>query len=391
MPRVMPPAWSPVALRTLGSAVAGLARPGRAGADLAARLSATFGATTVTGTDCGTTALRLALAAARSGNRAAVALPAWGCFDLATAADGAGAPVRLYDIDPATLGPDWPSLERAIAGGVAAVVVVHPFGLAVDVERARTLARAGGAVLIEDAAQGAGASLQGRLVGSFGDWSVLSFGRGKGLTGGGGGALLARGPVAERPVDAPAEGSLGVKSLLLLAAMVVASRPAVYGVLASLPFLGLGETPYHPPHPPAGLPGPSAAAVLDTLTRLDRAGEERRALAERLAARARALVSGSVPEVLAGSRPSYLRLPVVLPEGRSAGPAAARLGIMPGYPKALVDLEGFVARVENRADDFPGARQLARRLVTLPTHRWVGRGDELALEHWLEHTLGVTR
>ena len=81
----------------------------------------------------------------------------------------------------------------------------------------------------------------------------------------------------------------------------------------------------------------------------------------------------------------------MLPEGRSAGPAAARLGIMPGYPKALVDLEGFVARVENRAEDFPGARQLARRLVTLPTHRWVGRGDELALEHWLEHTLGVTR
>ena len=55
----------------------------------------------------------------------------------------------------------------------------------------RALAAMGGdADAAEDAAQEAGATLHGRRLGSFGDLSVLSFGRGKGVTGGGGGALL---------------------------------------------------------------------------------------------------------------------------------------------------------------------------------------------------------
>ncbi|MGH7657720.1 MAG: hypothetical protein ACREL6_05755, partial [Gemmatimonadales bacterium] len=69
--------------------------------------------------DSGTSALALAIAACGSGAPAIgasrdfradapsrVALPAWGCYDLATAADMAGATVRLYDLDPGTLGPD---------------------------------------------------------------------------------------------------------------------------------------------------------------------------------------------------------------------------------------------------------------------------------------------
>ena len=48
-----------------------------------------------------------------------------------------------------------------------------------------------GLAVVEDAAQGLGATWRGRPLGSFGDVSVLSFGRGKGWTGGVGGALLA--------------------------------------------------------------------------------------------------------------------------------------------------------------------------------------------------------
>ena len=70
-------------------------------------------------------------------------------------------------------------------------MVVHLYGVPADPEPVRAALAGAGAVLIEDAAQGAGASLRGRPLGGFGDLSVLSFGRGKGNTAGRGGALLA--------------------------------------------------------------------------------------------------------------------------------------------------------------------------------------------------------
>ncbi|HXE57205.1 MAG TPA: hypothetical protein VNK43_04330, partial [Gemmatimonadales bacterium] len=74
-------------------------------------------------TDSGTTALALALGAvSRAAGGAPVALPAYGCYDLATAADAADVRVVLYDLDPLTLGPEWGSLERVVAAGVAGVV-----------------------------------------------------------------------------------------------------------------------------------------------------------------------------------------------------------------------------------------------------------------------------
>src|SRR4029434_8607789 len=111
---------------------------------------------------------------------------AYCCYDLATAADGAGADVLLYDLHPLTLGPDWRSFERTLARGATAAVVAHLYGHPVDLRQAQALADSAGSILIEDAAQGVGARYDGRPLGSFGGMSLLSFGRGKGLTGGGG-------------------------------------------------------------------------------------------------------------------------------------------------------------------------------------------------------------
>lgn len=62
-------------------------------------------------------------------------------------------------------------------------VVVHPYGLPMDLVETRRLAEAGGAVVIEDAAQAVCVTVEGRPAGSIGAFGVLSFGRGKGLTG----------------------------------------------------------------------------------------------------------------------------------------------------------------------------------------------------------------
>jgi dTDP-4-amino-4,6-dideoxygalactose transaminase len=337
--------------------------------------------------DSGTTALALAfrLAAARRPGQPML-LPAWGCYDLATAADAADVPVLLYDLDPATLGPEWDSLERALRAEPAAVVAAHFYGLPVDLARISELIGATGPVLIEDAAQGAGGWVGGRRLGAIGALSVLSFGRGKGMTGGKGGALLANDPAWASQVGRfsfPARRGSASEAVALVAQWAL-TRPSLYGLPARMPWLGLGETVYHPPHS-AGPLTALAAGTLDVTIRLtDQEADQRRAhadwLIESLGASA---IRPCAPP--AGSRPGWLRLPLRL--GGLADPAPAdrlvrSLGIYPGYPLSLADLAGFAPRLVAPKEPVPGARELARRLVTLPTHGAVTQRDLERLRAW---------
>src|SRR5690625_7841010 len=81
-------------------------------------------------TGSGTDALQRAIVCAcqRIGRGAVAAIPAYGCYDIATAAIGAEVRFFLYDIDPVTLGPDLDSLGSAIAAGASAVVVAPLYG-----------------------------------------------------------------------------------------------------------------------------------------------------------------------------------------------------------------------------------------------------------------------
>jgi hypothetical protein len=361
-------------------------------AAVAAALAPTYDAADVLLTDSGTGALSLAIRGCLARQPgAAVALPAYGCYDLATAADGAGAPVVLYDLVPETLAPDPESLRRALEYHVGAVVVVHLFGVPADPEPVRAAAARVGAWVIEDAAQGAGANLRGRRLGCFGDLSVLSFGRGKGNTAGRGGALLAHGEAAAAVVDRARSECLpslrGVRELIQLKAQWLLGRPSLYALPASLPFLGLGETVYHPPAPPRALSAVAARTLAVTWGLGDGEARVRRANAARFLLRAGKGLSPIA--VSKGAEAGYVRLPFVAsPEVRSAaGAAEARaLGVMPGYPGVLGDLPGFTNRIRNAEGVFFGARRLAQRLVTLPTHGLLGPSDLPRLEAWLART-----
>ena len=131
-------------------------------------------------TDSGTSALVLALRMLLPKN-GVVALPGYGCVDITSAVQYAGVKARLYDIDPRTLSPDLDSLQRAIQRGVDAVLVAHYYGYPADMAGVRALTSRAGIPVLEDAAQAASGSLDGQPLGSLGDVSILSFGRGKGL------------------------------------------------------------------------------------------------------------------------------------------------------------------------------------------------------------------
>ncbi len=391
--RRLPPVHSPLSAAALlagWNASQTAAAAGRARAEVERWIATRFSPDALLLTDSGTSALTAALTLAMpAGGR--VALPAWGCYDLATACDGAGVEVLLYDLDPATLAPDWSSLRTALRGGASAVVTVHFYGLPVPVAEVTALAREHDAVVIEDAAQGAGASVGGRPCGALGPGlGVLSFGRGKGVTGGRGGALLGfdatfRNLIAEQSArlgDPPSGRGELPKSLV----QMLLARPSLYVIPSALPFLKLGETLYHPPHPVAPLSRSAAGLLAVTMQLADSESERRRRHAARLAAVVETVPGLQAVTPLAGSIPGYLRLPVrgaVMGPRLVHDPIARGLGIMPGYPGTLADLPGFAARIRNSGVSLPGARELAARLGTMPTHGLLDDRDLARLQDWL--------
>jgi perosamine synthetase len=385
------PAHSPISLRgVLAGLAGGVHEPVGLREDMARLLCEVFGARRALLVGSGTTALRLALAGTRAIiSRRPVALPAYSCYDIASAAEGADVDVLLYDIDRATLAPDARSLARALEGSPAAVVAAPLYGYPVDMERLAELAADAGSLLIEDAAQGSGGRLRGRTLGSFGSLGILSFGRGKGMTAGAGGALLAHDESGERVLNwAAAQLSpppAGLRDAALLGMQWALGRPAWYWIPASLPFLRLGETVYHPPRIPSAMSSAATGALAVALSARDSEVVLRRATAERLLSVARGSRRVHAIEPVSGGEPGYLRLPLRL-AGSTLTDALrdlARYGVAPGYPMPLARLEPFARRIANHHDVFEGAETLARTLVTFPTHRYVASADLAALEGWL--------
>jgi dTDP-4-amino-4,6-dideoxygalactose transaminase len=162
----------------------------------------------------------------------------------------------------------------------------------------------------------------------------------------------------------------------------------MYAVPAALPFLRMGQTVYRTPHAPRGLAASSCGVLPVTEALADRELPMRHRNAERLMLALRGNARGGLEtiHVQPGARPSYLRLPVVASlalRQRASGRNVARLGIAPSYPRALCDLPGFASRCGNAGETFSGARELAARLCTLPTHGRLSEGDLAELESWI--------
>jgi dTDP-4-amino-4,6-dideoxygalactose transaminase len=341
--------------------------------------------------DSGTSALRLALVAAAAGReRRPALLPAWACYDVLTAALGAGTPVAFYDVDPSTLQPVRGSFEQALRLEPCAVVLVHAFGIPVAVPLWADLARRAGALVVEDAAQAWGAEYEGRPAGAWGDAAIFSFGRGKGITGGRGGMLAFRHEDRFDAVSRALRGARrprGLHDIFIAASQWVFNRPGLYAVPAHAPGLRLGQTKFRPPAEP-GLPScASLAMVASAWNAAVRETARRRATTARLSellASATDRVRAITPDSAAA--PSWLRYPVLVEGGRRDALRAAgeHLGIAASYPRALPDLaRGTNCPVHDSRDTFEGARQLASCLLTLPTHRWVVKRDLMHLAEWV--------
>ena len=170
-----------------------------------ARVAGTPDATVVTS---GTAALHTAYAAIGVGAGDEVVTTPMTFAATATTAMAEGATIVFADIQEDTGNIDPEAVAAAMTDRTRVVAAVDYGGHPVDAERLATIAHAGGALLLEDAAHSISSLLDGRPVGSLADVTTFSFFPTKNLTSGEGGAVAS--PDAELVARARRFRTIGI-------------------------------------------------------------------------------------------------------------------------------------------------------------------------------------
>jgi dTDP-4-amino-4,6-dideoxygalactose transaminase len=381
----VPPAGHPIGLSHLFRAF--LDSTSRDGAQFRDALREYLGVKHCFLVSSGTAALYLILKAVSEGSdRDEVIIPAYCCPSLVAAAAKVGLKVRLCDVCTSSLGLDLKYLQHLLNRRTLCVVAVHLFGIRDDIDSISELAAQQGVAVIEDSAQALWTPNDYGESVRKGDIGLHSFGRGKPLTLLGGGAIVTDrsdfGSRVEKCLTELSEATILGRAISVLqpALYSLFIHPSLYWFPNSIRSLRLGETylvddfgvrsisRYH-----ASL-GKLLISMNDPFNR-DRL-EKSRFLIERLT-RGRADSVFSIPSL--GTPVPYLRLPVVFasPELREAvlnRLISERIGATRMYGLPLSEIPGVAQHLSGEAE-YPNARYIAPRLLTLPTNPLMTQRD----------------
>ena len=315
-----------------------------------------------------------------------VVIPGYTCFSVPASIERAGLRVRVCDINPQTLDYDAARLADFDFSRVLAVVSANLYGMPNDLDAIEAAARRHGVYMVDDAAQALGASCAGRPVGTFGDVGLFSLDKGKNITSMQGGILITRNAeiataLRRRVAALPAPGVAGtLTQVIKLFAYATLLPPSRYGVTRRLPFLGLGRTPYQAPSPLTRYSPALGVFAALLYARLEKLAEGRRANAQLVAAAINGIAGMKPLALIPETEPVFVRLPVLAADPRSRQALLdaldeAGIGATGSYPTAIVDIPELRGQLDPRDLDCPGARSVAARIVTLPTHPFVQATD----------------
>ena len=138
----------------------------------------------------GTAAIDAAVEALGIGPGDEVILPTFTIISCITQIVRSGATPVLVDSDPITWNMEVGQIEAKITPRTKAIMVVHIYGLPVDMDPVLDIAQRYGLKIIEDAAEMIGQTYKGKPCGSFGDISTFSFYPNKHITTGEGGMIV---------------------------------------------------------------------------------------------------------------------------------------------------------------------------------------------------------
>ncbi|MBL0717491.1 MAG: DegT/DnrJ/EryC1/StrS family aminotransferase, partial [Desulfosarcina sp.] len=267
-----------------------------------------------------------------SGKRTEVLIPGYTCYSVAAAIARAGLKIKVYDLDPATLQPDINSLNITASEKTLAIIFQHLFGIPTPVDEFKGIAQKTGAILIEDAAQSLGGELRGKSLGTIGDYGIYSFGRGKPLPLGCGGALIGKNTSGVSNFI-PKSISKGHISLISTSLTQIVAKPFLYWIPEKLP-LGLGETIFDTDFDVALMPLLIQKLAQKSMTILKDLNTHRRRIAKIYEQAFKKTYTFPVPPE---SLPVYTRFPLM--ESISPIPKELqKLGVRRMYPQAILNV-----------------------------------------------------
>jgi dTDP-4-amino-4,6-dideoxygalactose transaminase len=289
------------------------------------------------GVNSGTDALVLALRAAGVGPGDEVVTSPFTFFATAESVSAVGATPVFADVDPATFALRADLAERALTPRTKALLPVHLFGHAADMDALGDLARRKGLMVAEDVAQAMGGTWRGRKLGTLGLLGAYSFFPSKNL------------------------GCLGDGGLVSTDDDRLADRARMLRAHGSRKKYFNEEIGYN-----SRLDALQAAFLRAKLPHLDAWNGARRAAA----ARYRELLSGipglTLPVEREGAHHVYHQYTVRVGGGRrdalQAALAAAGVGTMVYYPKAVHQLPVYA----RPGLAFPEAEAASREVLSLP-------------------------
>ena len=388
--RTLPPSAAPIEWRDLLQGLMGLVASKTTIGRLQAEFRQHFGVKHVWFVSSGKAALSLILQALHGlSGREKVVVPGYTCFSVPSAVVRTRLSVALCDVDPLSLDFDYAQLAKMADSSILCVLATHLLGIGVDVPRILELCRRQGIFVVEDVAQAFGGERDGVPCGAMGDVSFLSFGRGKNVTCGSGGALLTNDDrigeaLAREYALLPKESVAGMlKNWLEVAITQVLIDPSFFWLPAGLPFLKLGETKFYTDFPMTRMDPIRVGLLRRWKQRLANSTMSRVAHAEQSI---RSLTPYHVQTIQPSGRGRsvYLRLPVLMRSKQEKDlvcrmSAERGLGISSMYPSSLQHITELRESVSSQ--DVPQSTMIAERMVTLPTHELVSDDDLVRISH----------
>jgi dTDP-4-amino-4,6-dideoxygalactose transaminase len=281
----------------------------------------------------GTDAITLALRALGVEPGDEVVLPSFTFYATAEAAVNAGATPVFCDVDPDTFCVTRETVERAITPRTKAIIAVHLFGNVAPVPDLMEL----GLPVLEDSAQAAGATLDGRKAGSLGSAATYSFFPSKNLycLGDGGAVITGDDEVAER-----------------------VKRLRFHGSEDKATFVDVGYN--------SRLDELQAAALRVLLPELDSWNDARRAVATAYEEQGLGEIV-SLPKAVAGADPVSHLYVVRSPEADSLARELEGQDVgVRAYYRVPVHLQPAMARWGGPGLDLPGTEIAARENLAFP-------------------------
>jgi len=323
-----------------------------------------------------------------------VLIPALNCFSVPSAIVRAGLKVTLCDMDRETLDFDYEHLRCKLGSPrLLCVIPTHLFGRPADISRLKSMLADPTVTVIEDAAQAFGGAVAGKKLGTLGDVSLFSLGRGKALSTVEGGIVLTNQDALARCMEKiharlPLCSRLRTFKLVCYAlALAILQHPLLYWLPNSLPFLKLGQTVYDPMFKPQRFSAFQAGLA---------SGWQRKiAFFKEIRLRNVSVLTATLGKLgqlqygrCQGEALPLIRLPwqvesaylrtQILARGRECG-----LGIVAIFPSTIAQIPRL--KKDCSPETYPVAESLARTLVSLPVHPFANRKDTNRIERFLRN------